>query len=180
MGKTVTLKRMRLLVTVRLYEKTWDRVISDESNNVIWKDLDRVISENESTIQGLVEWVDQMKSIPHWNIVETDIKIWDYKGETVPEEDLILEDSEQEALENAGVVLDEEQALTFFDDPEELEEEDVLLDPYEEDELDELDQDEEEDEDEEDDADPAELLMELLSQLQKKKKSKKKKSKKKR
>lgn len=177
MGKKVELKRMRLLVTVRLYEKTWDRVISDEKNNVIWKDLDRVISENEQSIQGLIEWVDQMKSIPHWNIVETDIKIWDYKGETLDQEDLILEDSEQEALENAGVVLDEEKAQEFFDDPEELEEEDVLLDPYEEDEL---DQDEEEDDEEEDDADPAELLMELLTQLQKKKKSKKKKSKKKR
>ena len=174
MGKKVALKRMRLLVTVRLYEKTWDRVISDESNNVIWKDLDRVISENESTVQGLIEWVDQMKSIPHWNIVETEIKIWDHKGETVDQEDLVLEDSEKDALANAGVVLEQEQADEFFDEPEEELAE--LLDPYE----DEEDLDEDEDEDEDEDVNPAELLMELLAELQKKKKGKKKPSKKKR
>ena len=161
MGKIVP-KRMRLTVTVRLYDKTWDRVITDDKENVIWKDLDRKISENETAIQGLAEWVDQMKQIPHWNIVETDIKMLDYKDDLEAEDEQVLCNStEKEILEEAGVVLDDDVAADFFDE-EELEEE------LEEEVLD-------DDDDDDDDDDTSEILMQLLAELAKKKKKKKKK-----
>lgn len=71
----VVLKDMTLKIKVYEYKNKWDRVVTDQNESVIWEDLDKTITGQDATIEGLVAWITQMQQVPHWNIVNTQLEI---------------------------------------------------------------------------------------------------------
>ena len=53
-------------------EGTWDKVISDLSGNIIFEQREIILLDENANKQYFDDWENQLKSIPHWNIIEVE------------------------------------------------------------------------------------------------------------
>jgi hypothetical protein len=107
MGEVV-LKDMTLKIKVYNYKNKWDRVVLDQEDNVIWEEHGKFLTGFDSTTEGILTWVEQMRTVPHWKIVNAQVEII-YEGN--PLED-IPDNLDELAPEELATVLQELQIQT--------------------------------------------------------------------
>lgn len=63
----IKLKEMKL--TFKDNGSTWDKIITDLSGNVIYQQLGLILLPEHRKKEYFDDWEQQLKNIPHWNIV---------------------------------------------------------------------------------------------------------------
>ena len=51
---------------------TWDKVITDLRGNIVYEQRGIVLFDEHINADYFDDWENQLKSIPHWNIVEVE------------------------------------------------------------------------------------------------------------
>jgi hypothetical protein len=67
---TVTIKPMKLKFLRN--ENTWDKVVTDLEDNVIFEQRGIMLFEENINIEYFDGWENQLKQLPFWNIVEVE------------------------------------------------------------------------------------------------------------
>lgn len=65
---SITIKPMKLKFIRN--EDTWDKVITDLNDNVIFEQRGIKLFEENANKEYFDDWENQLKKLPHWNIVE--------------------------------------------------------------------------------------------------------------
>lgn len=68
----ITLKEMKLTFTIDVENEKLKRTISDMNGNIIWTTGLDVSTKIDVSEEGIQAYEEQMKSLPFWNIVETE------------------------------------------------------------------------------------------------------------
>lgn len=66
----ITIKPMKLKFLRN--EDTWDKVITDMENNVIFEQRGIKLFEENINKEYFDDWENQLRQIPYWNIVEVE------------------------------------------------------------------------------------------------------------
>jgi hypothetical protein len=64
---TVTIKPMKLKLLRN--EDTWDKIVTDMSDNVIFEQRGLTLFEENINKEYFDDWENQLRQIPYWNIV---------------------------------------------------------------------------------------------------------------
>ena len=67
---SITIKPMKLKFLRN--EDTWDKVVTDIEDNVIFEQRGIKLFEENITAEYFNDWENQLRQIPYWNIVEVE------------------------------------------------------------------------------------------------------------